>query len=324
MRIKNIIITVIMLGIAGYGGLKLYMWNKARHNVDLVFNGISSGLTSTSGLKVVADYKSISTSLFGPIGIKGISIKIPELGEEVSIAEIKLLERVLDFDVKKGRLPLKMHVVVNGFHMNVSLYEKIFKNIEKTQGKHKIKKDPSALVNRLGYNEIVRRSNNLRRLGYRKIDMDLEFNINIDAKSQEAVIYFRQNMKNYGDFQMTLNVVGMSGKLDNVALGLQIKEARLEFADKSFTNRLIKIYADEKRMALPVYRKKLIGVIKKDFTDMKLKLSDNSVSNILAFVNKPEKIIFTIYPFRPVAVESIKHYKVGDIPALLNIQAYLK
>ena len=324
MSIKNIIITVIMLGIAGYGGLKLYMWNKARHNVDLVFNGISSGLTKTSGLKIIADYKSISTSLFGPIGIKGISIKIPKLGEEVSMAEIKLLEGVLDFDVTKGRLPSKIHIVVNGFHMNVALYEKIFKNIEKNQGKHKIKKDQTALVYRLGYDEIVRRSNNLRKLGYRNINMDFEFNINIDTKSQEAVIYFRQNMKNYGDFNMKLNVVGMSDKIDNIVLGLKIKEARLEFVDKSFTNRLIKIYADEKRMALPEYRKKLIGVIKKDFTDKKLKLSDRSVSNILAFVKEPEKIIFTIYPFRPVAIESIKHYKVGDIPALLNIQAYLE
>jgi len=36
----------------------------------------------------------------------------------------------------------------------------------------------------------------------------------------------------------------------------------------------------------------------------------------------PNKLVVTMYPFQPVGVESIKDYKPGDVPMLLNLQVY--
>ncbi len=324
MRIKNIIIAIIMLSLAGYGGLKLYMWKKVKNEVEQIFNAFGSGMTAAFGLKVVADYKQISTSVFGPVGIKGISIKIPEFGEEITVSEIRLLERDLNFDIEKGNLPLRMHVLISGLKMDISLYDKLGENTGKIQRQHNLKEDPTALVSRLGYREIVRRSSDLRSLGYRDIDMDLEFDMTINAESNEASIYFRQDTKNLGNYKIRLKVVGVSDKLNSIVLGVRIKEAKLEFVDDSYMNRFIKMYADENNMSLSTYRKRLINNIKQDIAQKEINLSDDTINNILAFVNKPDKIVFTIHPSRPVAVESLKHYKAGDVPGLLNLQAHLK
>ncbi len=324
MRIKNIIITIVMLSLAGYGGLKLYLWNEAKQNVDLIFNGINQAMTSAYDSRVVATYNQISTSVFGSIGIKGISIRFPELNEEIKVAEIKLLESDLDSELKKGKLPTRVHFVINGLQMNVSLFDKLDRKLDKIKIQQNIKEDPNALVNRLGYQNIVRRSNDLMRLGYSKMDMDLEIDMNLDMKSNEASLYLRQDIKDMGKYKVMLKFSGISDNIDKAVLGLRIKEAKLEFLDKSYVDRIIQSYADDNNMTLSAYRNKLIGKIKKDFINKEMKLSKSSINNILAFVKKPNKIVFTIYPYRPVAIESLKHYKAGDVPGLLNLQAHLK
>jgi len=153
--------------------------------------------------------------------------------------------------------------------------------------------------------------------------MDLELKADFSVKSQHVSLYLRQKMKNYGQTEIQLDLTGMSDNIEDVVLGLRINEARFEYIDDSFINRLIKTYADDMKISLSAYRKKLPAIIKQDFANKKLKLSDRSIKNILAFIAKPKKIILTIDPSRPIAIENIKHYKVGDIPALLNIQVHL-
>ena len=313
-----------MLSLASYGGLKLYMWNKAKHEVDQVFNEINHAMSAAYDLNVVAAYKQISTSVFGPIGIKGVSLRIPEFNEEVTVAELKLLEHDLDIDSKKGNLPLRIHLLIDGLRINVSLLEKMGKQFNKLKLQHDIKDDPTALVNRLGYQEIVRRSNDLLALGYSQLDMDLEYNMTINLNSKEASLFFRQNTKSLGNFKIKLNIVEMSDNINSAVLGARIKEARFEYVDKSYMDRFIKSYADDVNMTLPAFREKLVRDIKEDFADKNIKLGDRSVKNIQTFVKKPEKIVFTIYPYRPIGIESLKHYKVGDIPSLLNLQAHLE
>jgi len=324
MRIKNIIITVIMLSLASYGGLKLYMWKKAKHDVDWIFNGINGGMTSAFDSRVIATYKQISTSVFGSVGIKGINIKFPELNEDVTISEIKLLESDVALELEKGNLPSRIHFVINGLDMKVTLFDKLDRKLEKLKIQRNIKEDPSALVNRLGYRNIARRSNDYSRLGYSQLDMDIEVDMNLDLKTKEASLFLRQDIKDLGKYTMMLKVVDMSNNIDKAALGFRIKEAKMEFIDESYIERIIKSYAKDDKMTLSAFRKKLIGDIKQDFADKEMKLSDSSIKNILNFVKKPEKIVLTMYPYRPVGIESLKHYKVGDIPTLLNFQVHLE
>jgi len=324
MRVKNVLISIIMLVFVGYGGVKVYMWQKAKQDIDKVFLGLNFGISQAYGYKVTADYKQISTSIFGPVGIKGVRIRIPAIEEEITVAEFNLLERDFDADFKNGGLPLRLHFKVTDLNMNTSLIDKIEEKVQQLKRQHNIKDDPKALFNRLGYAHIVKRSNDLVALGYKKLSMDFEIDMTLDAESKEATLKFHQDIDDVGKLDLTLKFANMGNNINNTILGLQIKEAKLEFKDDSYMNRLLKSYANESNMSLSAFRTKLIADIKQDFDDKKIKINASSVENIQAFVKKPEEIILTLYPFRPVGIGSLKHYKAGDVPSLLNFQVHVE
>ena len=76
-------------------------------------------------------------------------------------------------------------------------------------------------------------------------------------------------------------------------------------------------------MELEPYRKLVAAKFEQDVAAKKIKLSADSVKSIKRFIENPKSIIVTAYPYRPVGIESIKHYKPGDVPMLLNLQARL-
>lgn len=61
-----------------------------------------------------------------------------------------------------------------------------------------------------------------------------------------------------------------------------------------------------------------------DMAEKKIKFNADSIKSIKRFIENPKRLIVTAYPYRPVGIESIKHYKPGDVPMLLNLQARLK
>ena len=324
MRVKNVIITIIMLSFVGYGGLKLFMWQQAKEDIDKVFLGLSLAMSELYGFKVIANYKQISTSILGAVGIKGVSLRFPSLGEEITIAEFKLLERDLDGDSPQGGLPLRLHFLIDDLNMNISLLEKLENKHRQLQRQSNIKDDPNALLNRLGYKKIVQRTNDLRALGYDKTSIDMEFDIIFDPVIKEATVIFNQDIKDFARIDIMIKVVELENSTRNAVLGVRIKEARLKFVDHSYMNRVLKLYAEDEHVELEDFRKRLILGIKQDINNKKIILSENSIKNIQTFVKKPEKIIFTVYPYNPVAIESFKHYKAGDVPSLLNLQVHLE
>ena len=325
MRIKNILISIVMVGLASYGGLKLYMWDKAKKDIDKVFAGITYGMKAGFALDVQANYERISTSIYGPVGIRGVKIRIPSIEEELTVDEFKLLERDFDVDLQKGNIPLRLHFQITGLKMTTSFMEKLDSSIRKIQKKNNIPAyDPQSVFVRLGYHELISRSGNLWDLGYDQVSMDLEFDMIIDPVTKEATFKYHQKIQDLGELSARVKVADMSGSLQNAVLGMRIKDATITFTDDTYIERFLQLYASEQNMDLEEYRKQLPTIIQEDFSAKKLKLSEESVKNILAFIQNPEKVIFTIYPYRPVGIESIKHYKPGDVPMLLNLQAHLE
>lgn len=321
MRIKNVLISTVMIGLIGYGGLKFYMYYKAKKDIDAVFAPIR--------LFMEVEYERISSSIFGPVGIKGLRFRIPQIDEEIRVAEFRLLERDLGDDLAKGSVPGRLHFMIDDLEFNTSLLEKFEREARKAairagQARANTSESVPSIVKRLGYSNIYKDSNDLRALGYDRVKMDIDFDIRFDPAKKEAHMYFRQNAKDMGDMVIDFKIAEMSDNINSAVLGLKIKEISVHYVDDSYLNRLLKIYADKANMELEAYRAKVVNGIDDEINRKKIKLSKESISNIKSFINNPQRIIFTAYPFRPVGVESIKHYKPGDVPMLLNIQAHLE
>ncbi len=323
MRVKNLLISVVMIGLVGYGGLKFYMYYKAKGLITdvLACAGMPQGATNS----LLFDYKMLSVSVFGQVGIKDLSFHNPVLDEDISIDEIRLEKLDYEGELKSCPVPERLFIVIDGLRMNVSLLEKMERMEKQVRQKHNIKtQDKPQIIRRLGYQSVFDRLDDYRDLGYDQLVMDLEFDVKLDSAKKEATIRFKQSIEDMGDTEMEFVFAGMAKTISTAILGVQVKEAKIVFRDDSYMDRLIKLYAEENNTSIDEYRKQLIVRIDKDIASKDIKLSKESIENIKSFIQKPDRIILTAYPFRPVGIESIKHYKPGDVPMLLNLQAHLE
>lgn len=323
MRVKNVLITLIVVGLAGYGALKLYVFYKAKDNFQQILYcaGISRMPENVPRTNFF-DYDHISASVFGPIGIKGLKIRIPPLDEEITFGEV-ILTYDYDGDLKNCPTPKHINFSINDMRVNVSLLEKFKKQKEKLRSQERLQDEPvPALISRLGFSNLYLQSTDYRALGYDQLHMDISFDLAFNPEDQEATFNVHQKVKDMGDLNFMIKVTGMAKNINSAVLGVKIKEARIDYIDDSYINRLYKMFAEENKEDVDTYRKSIVSELDADFSSKQIKLGKDSVKNLKDFLGNPKKLIVTMYPYEPVGIESIKLYKPGDVPLLLNLQVY--
>jgi hypothetical protein len=323
MRLKNVLVTLIVVGLAAYGALKLYVFSRAKDNFQQILYcaGIPR-MPADVPKSNIFDYDHISASVFGPIGIKGLKIRIPPLDEEVNFGEV-ILTYDYDGDLKTCPTPKHINFTIHDLRMNVSLLDKIAKQKEELRRQGRLGDDAVPdLVSRLGYTDLYTQSMDLRALGYDQLDMNISFDLTFNPEDKEATFNVHENVKDLGDFRFMITVTGMAKNINSAVLGAKLKEAKLEYHDASYINRLFKMFADTKKVDVTTYRKDIVNGLDSDFTSKQIKLGQDSIKNLKDFLEKPKQLIVTMYPYEPVGIESIKLYKPGDVPLLLNLQIY--
>lgn len=323
MRFKNLFITVVVVALAGYGALKLYVFYKAEENFQqILYCAGMPRMPKEMPKSNLFEYDRISASVFGPIGIKGLKIRIPQIDEEITFGEI-LLTYEYDGDLKTCPTPKHINFSINDMVINVSLLERMEKEAEKQRQRAQVTDDPvPSLVRRLGYADVYNRGSNWRALGYNQIVTDIAFDLLFNPDDKEATFHVKQKINNVGDFSFMIKVADMAKNINSAVLGVKIKEAKIEYIDDSYVNRLFTMFAEDKHVDVNAYRKEIVAGIDNEITSKQIKLNEDAVKSIKSFLDNPKRLIVTMYPFRPVGVESLKHYKPGDIPMLLNLQIY--
>lgn len=315
MRVKNILISVVMLSLAAYGGLKAYMYYKARQEIDMVL--------APARMVMQVEYDRIATSVFGPIGIKGLRFRIPQIEEEISFGEVMLEKFDHEGELTRGFVPQRITFTMKEMKMNVSLLEKLEKFGEQARRQQNITLDDTPeIVRRLGYTSLYQKLDDLRELGYEQIVMDLSFDMQFNADEKEATITVSKNMREFGDTSIMVKMADLSRNINSAVLGVKVKEAKLEFTDHSYVERIFRMYAKEHNQDMDVFRKQVIAGLEEEFATKQINLNKDAIRSLRKFLTNPHKLIVTMYPYRPVGVESIKHYKPGDVPMLLNLQIY--
>lgn len=315
MRIKNIFISITMLGLVGYGGLKAYMYYKAKKDIDMIL--------APARMVMQVEYDRIATSVFGPVGIKGLRFHIPQIDEDISVGEVMLEKFDHEGELTKGYVPNHIRFTMTGLRMNVSLLEKLEKFSDQAKQQRNIQTDDTPeVIRRLGYGPLYQKLDDLRELGYDRIVADLSFDMQLNATRQEATIIFRENMQEFGDMSVMIKMAGMSNNINGAVLGAKLKEVKMEFIDDSYVERIFKMFAKEQNTEVGQLRQKIIAGLEEELASKQIKLNKDAIKNLKAFMKDPNKLVVTMYPFQPVGVESIKHYKPGDVPMLLNLQVY--
>lgn len=326
MRIRNTLISLFVLAIAGYGAIKLYVFYRAKENFQQILycTGVPRGAFNAPKRSRNFDYDHISASVFGPIGIKGLKIRFPAIDEEVHFGEI-LLTYDYDGDLKTCPTPKHINFTINHLKLNVSLLEKIEQQKAKFRQQHGIDEEPiPELVSRLGYTGLYKHAMDFRALGYNELDMSTSFDLVFNEADKLATFTIHENVKNLGDFNLKFTIDGMAKNINSAVLGAKIKEASVEYQDESYVSRLFKMFAQQNNQDVDAFRKALVNGLAADFSDKQVKLDADSIKSLQSFLADPKQLFLTMYPYQPVGIESIKMYKPGDVPMLLNLQISTK
>jgi len=326
MRVKNTIISLFVLAIAGYGALKLYVFYRAKDNFQQILYcaGMPRQAVDAPPRSRNFDYDHISASVFGPIGIQGLKIRFPAIDEEIHFGEI-LLTYDYDEDLKTCPTPKHINFTINHMKLNVSLLDKIEKEQEKFRQQRGIEEDPvPELVSRLGYTSLYKHALDFRALGYDELDMNISFDLAFDTDNKQASFTIHERIKDLGDFKVMFTVDSMVKNINSAVLGVKVKEASIEYQDGSYIGRLFKMFAQKNNEDVDAYRKALVSGMTSDFSSKQIKLGEDSLKNLQNFLLDPKRLIVTMYPYQPVGIQSIKMYKPGDVPMLLNLQIYTK
>lgn len=314
MRIRNIFISIIMLIMACYGGVKGYMYFSAKSKIDKI-------LSFAVVLGAESSYDRIATSIFGPVGIQGLRLRFPQIGEEITFGEVTLHV----FEFQDNNLPTKMRFSLKDIHFNLDVFDKLEKYNLAQARKHNVqvqaakKEIPEVLV-RLGYVGVYLRTMDWRRLGYHQIVMDWDLDMQLRPALQEATIVITQRVEKLGKMTMYMELSDIAPSSQPSILGNKFKEIRFDYVDDSYVDRIIKSYADENNKDLETYRKEFLTALDLDIASKEIKLSPESVNNLKKFLSKPDKLKISIHPYQPVAMGSINLYKPGDVPLLLNLK----
>lgn len=324
MRVKNLLVVLVIFGLVGYGALKLFVYYRAKENFQqILYCAGLPHLPVGAPPRDIIDYDYISASVFGPIGIKGLKLRFPSLDEEIDFGEVLL---TYDYDGDLSTCPTPRHINFNihDMRVNVSLLEKIEKQRAALRQRRGLPADSDVpqLVKRLGYSERYIQSRDLRALGYDRLVANVSLDLVFDAENKQATFKLHENIEQMGDFKFMLTVADMASNIDSAVLGVRLKEARIEYTDDTYMQRLYKMFAAADNVNPDSYRNSLVSKLDNDISRNQVKLGKDSVKNLKDFLRDPKRLIITMYPYDPVSIKSIKLYKPGDVPMLLNLQIY--
>jgi len=282
-----------MIILAVYGGVKAYMYYEAKDKVD----GMLARLRLTG---VEANYNRISTSIFGPVGVKGLVLRIPQVNEQISFGDVI----VQSFDQKENQLPTHVRISSEDIKFNARLFDKLFAGYKK--------------------NELFEDSVNLEELGYSTITMDIDVALNFLAADNEFVISLTQHIEDMWDVRFFMDLTDLPITQAPSTLGFKIKELRIQYKDNTYIDRLFKHVAKKQGLDVAIFKKQLIDKFDADIAQKKIKWDSESIQSYRSFINNPKNITITMYPYQPVSVGSINHYDPSDIPMLLNLRVLNK
>ena len=297
--LKNAVVGVLMLALAGYGAVKASLDGYARYKVALILAPLGRGFD--------IHYHNVSASLFGPISISRLSIASREDSAE-SVTIDKLVVR--DYQMVQGEaLPRHLSLSVEDLRVDPDLL--------RLQGVNDL---PRWLRNLKLAHSIVEASD-LSRLGYSDFDVDLQLDFSFSPGSGDMDLDLHQQARDLADIGLRFSVSGFAARqMDRGPSAVKFRSARLSYTDRSFAHRLIEHNAEAAHEDVHAYSEGLIDAMLTQLAVQHVDLDKDSVEGIKRFLRKPGRLMVTLEPDEPVPLAHLKFYRPGDYPALLNLQ----
>ncbi len=297
MSVRNSVVSVIMMIFVVFGAIKGFMHYSAKQQIDELILPMRSFIN--------VDYNGISTSVFGSVGVKGLRLTSFNGDEVLTFGKVTLSSFEKE---KSNKIPSNLSIILEDVRFDTRYLNEVTDD------------DIPVFVKELGYSELYKFSNNLEKLGYDKISTDIKFEFSYRKEFGSVKLRLRENIKELGELDFLLDVIGFVPGMKAMSADLKINKISLMFDDDSYTNRLLKRFAEKDSRGVEEYRTEIAKQLEHYLAKNKIILESSDLKALKKFINKPDKIIVKVHPLEPVSIENLKFYKHEDVPKILNLK----
>ena len=320
---KNLVVTVILVGVLGYFGAKFYLHHEVSSNLE----------SAISLVQPFADiqYQGVSSTMWGELSVDGISARFGNFKDRLEIDKVSIItpgfwyllnlgdmgQRMTDDD---AALPESFGFAIEGLQAGVS--DDFMKAFSKAalQAAPEIMEDDVAgkcvgkdgfsmsTLKHLGYHEIVMSMS----MAYHQEDEKLLFNMWADLEDMYAM-----------QIDLTFDGIMTPDALARGTFRPRMIDGRIEYEDYSIIDRTKKLcrrqgWSEQEMIAaeLDAFRAAgmQIGIAFDEFDEYVMEPYEKFLSGGSTF-------ILTASPTQPINLSQINLYKPTDVPALLNLSA---
>ena len=317
---KNLVVTVILVGVLGYFGAKFYLHHKVSSNLD----------EALAMVQPFADiqYEGVSSTMTGELSIDGISARFGSFRDRLEIDKVSLItpgfwhllnlgDMGQQMTGSDASIPDSLGFAITGMRADVS--DDFMKAISQAAREAAPDIDESdiaatcvgkygfsmGMLKRLGYKDLVMSMS----MGYRQEDGRLLVDMWADFEDMYAM-----------KIDLTLDGTMTAQALARGTFRPRMVEGQIEYEDYSLIERTRSLcrrqgLSDDEVLAAELDAFQAAGL------ENGISFDEYVMIPYQKFLSGGSKFILTAQPNKPISLSQIDLYKPTDVPALLNLSA---
>ena len=320
---KNLVVTVILVGILGYFGAKFYLHHE-----------VSSSLDSALAMaRPFADirYDGVSSTMTGKLSIDGIHARFGSFNDSVDIDRISIITPGFWYllnlsDMGPGlagdspELPESFGFAIYGMRADIDDdFMQAISNATREASTEVHENDTAAIcVGEYGYSMDA-----LKQLGYD--DIVMSFSMGYRQEKGNLLVDMWADVEDMYGMQIDLTLDGMMTPL-SLATGTykpRLIDGRIDYEDYSLLERTRSLcrrqgLSDDEIIAAEIKAFQALGV------ENGIVFDEYVMEPYEKFASGGSNFILTAKPNEPIGLSQIDLYKPSDVPALLNLSAEVR
>lgn len=314
---KNLVIWVLVLCGAGYGGAKAYLHNEVADSMDMAVLMMSPYAD--------VEYDGVRSTMSGELTIEGIRVNLHEFRDELRIDRLgidtpsffSLLEMSDYMSLQGDGVPDSFGFLVEGLHVptNADYYDEIYEFSNAFRGAEDAGDASSTCTGKYGFSPDA-----LAALGY--AEQVFSMSMTVRNKGGKFSLEVESSIEDMWDVDASLTLAGdlMTEMSKGSSYRPRLSGLSIDYTDRSLNARVRKYckslgLSDDETLKAQMDTFKFYGETNGIVFDEYL------LEPYMDFLKGKERITITARPNEPIAMSQIDLYKASDVPALLNLEA---
>ena len=279
-KLKNGLLTILMVLSAALGGTKAYIDHLLRQALNTSIQAIAN--------PVNVDYADIRTSWFGSVILNNLDLTLLNNDESLHIDTIHLQKAYQFYELTQWPT-----------HIQFSL-----KNLQ-----YAIKdtdSPPPIIMTSLGYAPYYLTAKELRSLGYLNLNADIDIEVN--TSSEKVSITSTTTAHAWGNFNLIIELNHLPPPQQWTTANLksvQLIDLKFSYQDNGFFNRVFTWLAQRNKMTLTNFKQTLITQLSRDLNSTQMEMGSNVLNPLLQFIQDPRQLTLYLRPDLPIVMEAL-------------------